>query len=406
MAADNAFSFANIASPKGRQLEQMVADVSASYKYYWLLSLVKIVSEGKTGFISNQEMAARMIAAAWYPVVYFRLKFGYSDKLEEKIRLVQKECALSDDASYEEIIEAILQSRNSELKSKLSKLTRYVPSRFIGSLFDDQLAISKRQYGSSFEGHKDNDVKIFSQEAGNKSQAPYVIEKGGITLMPDWIQFFLDYSQMITDSTYFKLTQFVQRRNPNVPAVSEKLIRPTERKETEEFKSARNYWKRAIKSNEQVYDIYTKNPFTENALNRLGGLAIDHFVPWRFVLHDRLWNLVPTFGRPNSSKSDNLPDRDFLDDFCNIQILGLKANIDWEKPENIEKNKKKKKADPIMDAYRDLMPNAKSIADLLKHEAQLREKLQDAVGALLLQAKIQGFSKWQSDYVSGNDLRL
>lgn len=185
MAADNAFSFANIASPKGRQLEQMVADVSASYKYYWLLSLVKIVSEGKTGFISNQEMAARMIAAAWYPVVYFRLKFGYSDKLEEKIRLVQKECALSDDASYEEIIEAILQSRNSELKSKLSKLTRYVPSRFIGSLFDDQLAISKRQYGSSFEGHKDNDVKIFSQEAGNKSQAPYVIEKGGITLMPD-----------------------------------------------------------------------------------------------------------------------------------------------------------------------------------------------------------------------------
>ena len=53
-----------------------------------------------------------------------------------------------------------------------------------------------------------------------------------------------------------------------------------------------------------------------------------------------------------------------------------------------------------------MMPNAKSIADLLKHEAQLREKLQDAVGALLLQAKIQGFSKWQSDYISGNDLRL
>ena len=74
--------------------------------------------------------------------------------------------------------------------------------------------------------------------------------------------------------------------------------------------------------------------------------------------------------------------------------------------EVIIRHKKKKKADPIMDAYRDLMPNAKSIADLLKHEAQLREKLQNAVGALLLQAKIQGFSKWQSDYISGNDLRL
>ena len=100
MAADNAFSFANIASPKGRQLEQMVADVSASYKYYWLLSLVKIVSEGKTGFISNQEMAARMIAAAWYPVVYFRLKFGYSEKFNVKIRLLKKKIADLEEPKY------------------------------------------------------------------------------------------------------------------------------------------------------------------------------------------------------------------------------------------------------------------------------------------------------------------
>ena len=36
---------------------------------------------------------------------------------------------------------------------------------------------------------------------------------------------------------------------------------------------------------------------------------IDHFLPWSFVLEDRLWNLVPSCQSCNSSKSDGVPTR-------------------------------------------------------------------------------------------------
>ena len=37
-------------------------------------------------------------------------------------------------------------------------------------------------------------------------------------------------------------------------------------------------------------------------------ISIDHFVPWSYVAHDELWNLVPTTKAVNSSKNNNLPD--------------------------------------------------------------------------------------------------
>ncbi len=34
---------------------------------------------------------------------------------------------------------------------------------------------------------------------------------------------------------------------------------------------------------------------------------VDHFLPWSFVLEDRLWNLVPSCKDCNSNKSDGVP---------------------------------------------------------------------------------------------------
>lgn len=40
----------------------------------------------------------------------------------------------------------------------------------------------------------------------------------------------------------------------------------------------------------------------------MGIFLWNHFLPWRFVAHDLLWNIVPTIKNVNSAKSDNLPD--------------------------------------------------------------------------------------------------
>ena len=46
-------------------------------------------------------------------------------------------------------------------------------------------------------------------------------------------------------------------------------------------------------------------------------------MPWSFVTHDLLWNLIPTSKEVNSSKSDNLPSNIYFDLFVGIQHMGL-----------------------------------------------------------------------------------
>jgi hypothetical protein len=41
-------------------------------------------------------------------------------------------------------------------------------------------------------------------------------------------------------------------------------------------------------------------------------ISLDHYVPWSFVVHDQLWNLIPTTKSVNSKKSDLLPSKKYL----------------------------------------------------------------------------------------------
>ncbi|MFN5883821.1 MAG: HNH endonuclease domain-containing protein, partial [Bacteroidota bacterium] len=47
--------------------------------------------------------------------------------------------------------------------------------------------------------------------------------------------------------------------------------------------------------------IYTNNDLV------IGNYAVEHFVPYSFVSHDLMWNLIPADTSFNSSKSDKLP---------------------------------------------------------------------------------------------------
>ena len=48
--------------------------------------------------------------------------------------------------------------------------------------------------------------------------------------------------------------------------------------------------------------------------------AIDHFIPYSFLAHDLIWNLIPIDKTFNSSKSNKLPDLNkYFEDFCYLQ---------------------------------------------------------------------------------------
>lgn len=52
-------------------------------------------------------------------------------------------------------------------------------------------------------------------------------------------------------------------------------------------------------------------------------ISLDHYLPWSFVAHNQLWNLIPTIATINSAKSNNLPSDRYFSDFVTTQHLGL-----------------------------------------------------------------------------------
>jgi len=52
-------------------------------------------------------------------------------------------------------------------------------------------------------------------------------------------------------------------------------------------------------------------------------MSLDHFLPWSFVAHHQLWNLVPTLPEVNSSKLDRLPAETYCRRLAQLQHQGL-----------------------------------------------------------------------------------
>ena len=72
-----------------------------------------------------------------------------------------------------------------------------------------------------------------------------------------------------------------------------------------------------------IHDIYGDQSLTDIKI------SIDHFVPWSYVAHDELWNLIPTTKSINSSKSNHLPNwNQYFNKLCNVQYKAY--SLRWE----------------------------------------------------------------------------
>ncbi|MBO0573710.1 HNH endonuclease [Clostridium botulinum] len=266
-----------------------------------------------------------MIVAAWYPIMQYKLSFGVFDNLQKPINYVALKYGFASNCNENDLLKFLCESEDKELKKMMRDLTCMVPYRLLSPFFKDKL---KGQ-------NKSSKNKIIQELSVESDTCFYKIIKEGknrIIINEDWAQYLNENYRVIKSWIYYKLVCFLQKRNPNVPAIAFKLEAPKNR----ELASATKIWKEIIVS-KGPKDIYTGKDFTKENYEIYGGLSIDHFIPWSFVLHDEMWNIVPTFKNINSSKSDKLLNYNrYIDDFCDMQYMAVTHILEKRKQKDLE----------------------------------------------------------------------
>jgi len=296
----------------------MLRNFAASYKLYWLKGVFDEAVSGST-CVTFEKLAARMIAAAWYPVMYFRLNLGATDKLTSAILCAQQTCGLAQDAESEAVVSAVLESDSPALRRKVKALYDFVPYRLIRPLYADRFDETRAACGPIPDSKINRTIVEFNRE--DPAGAPYRFNSEGdsIEIDPDWARYFRDNQHVVRGWIDSKLIEYLQARNPSVPAIPLKIYPPNAR----DLKAARAYWEEAL-ADHVFRDIYSGVPFDAAGYAALGPMGVDHFIPWSFVLHDEPWNLTPMFRDANSSKGNKLPLLgEYLQPFCAQQFDAL-----------------------------------------------------------------------------------
>ena len=290
----------NIKLPVTR-LSQVFKNTTATYKFYWFVALLDIVVKERKTKISFWEIISGMVAESWYPIHYFNLSFGKSDSLYVQSLALQQELNIPIDADKVKIKKVILDNiENNRVKNLLRVFTLNVPYRFLSPWIPYT---------------NDNDVKARSQQFENNCL--YALKGEMVELNPVWSEYLMEHYGILRDFAFWNLTEFLQKRNPNVPDVPSKLIKPIQR---DSLTKQHKYWDTYIETVGSINCIYTgKQIFAKQ-------YDLDHFVPWSFVSHNLLWNLIPADSSINSSKSNNLPPLEkYLRPFANVQQNAIKT---------------------------------------------------------------------------------
>jgi hypothetical protein len=290
--------------------------VTNSYKFYWFLAILDQVREAQVRFMLRDALLARMVASVWYPTNYFRLSFGKQDRLGNVVTRLGEHAGLPIDSPSTRVIQTALAhlAQQDHVGREILSLANFVPYRFLRPFFAQTL-----RGASDWEVNRR--IVTLAETAFHRPQTPCLYRfvdtsEPGIEIHPDWFEYLRQHLMILTGFCLWHLVNYLQKNNPHVPNISRKLFEPRER----DLRQARTFWSIVLAQTRQLTCIYSGQPLQK------GDFSLDHFLPWRFVAHDLLWNLLPTPKAVNSSKSDNLPDAAlYLGPFAEMQYHAVQA---------------------------------------------------------------------------------
>lgn len=350
-------------------LSALFRNTTTSYKYVFFLGLLRCLDrrDESSPRVPLREAIVEVLALAWYPHTFFRLSLGAQDQIgaildDLSTRMGRQELGFSSTD-----VERLRASIDTALTpAQLRKLARYVPYRLLAPFFEAEI-------GPVSETRKQDAIEALARaEFATRKPLYYVdTDAGELVLHPDWVAYLRENRSVVQGWASWHWLGYMQARNPNVPNLAGKLFPVVSRSPLTRQLA---YWNAAARA-QPLRCIYSCEP-----LERIE--ALDHYVPWSFVLHDRIWNLVPVTSRANSSKRDHLAASKYLDRLVDLQCQALIASRQhlarraWERlAEEFEQDLRVPseilRADPpdrealrhdLAEAYRKTIPALESLA--------------------------------------------
>ncbi|MGL4518987.1 MAG: HNH endonuclease domain-containing protein [Phocaeicola sp.] len=342
-----------------KPLSLIYKNTVATYKFYWFLSLLDAAVKERREKVTVWELVVGMITEAWYPIHYFCLSFGVGDSFYKQIKEIQLTYQIPIDTKKEELKRLLLHKiEEKEFKKMIRIFTKNVPYWFLSPWIKNKVA---------------SEVELHSQTFLNN--CPYALHDEEVVLNPNWMNYLADNYLILRDFTLWNLTQFLQKKNPNVPDLSSKLVKPILR---ESLTKQRHLWNRYIELEGAITCIYTGKTLHKNEYE------LDHFIPWSFVSHNLLWNLLPADSSINSSKSNHLPLLErYLPQFAQ-QHQKLLQSIYRHKPH-----------DKLLEEYLTIHGSITEMIEM--READFYTLFQKTISPMVQIAENMGYSYWTNE---------
>ena len=349
-------------------LARLFDNKSESYKLFWFKAILHEVAKGNRT-IYFKDLIDRMIVDAWYMVSEYKLNLGPSDTLEKTVLYISEKERFLPTEKEEILINYLQSTEDKKIKEFVRTLSLNVPYRLQAPLMNTPAA--KVWYKTS------EITKYINAQPG----IIYMINRdsyhnSSIAINDDWMDYLISNLGILIGWTDYNLILYLQRRNPTVPGIANKIYPPQERK----LNQVTGYWKYMIHT-KPVYDIYTDSILTTK------DLSIDHFVPWSYIASDELWNLTPTSKSINSSKSNNLPNWDkYFSRLARLEYEAYVFTANDEKANSLFRKCAKENLNNEDIKYKLYRPG--------QSEESFKDQLYDIIFPVYEAARNMGFKEW------------
>lgn len=291
-----------------------------SYKFLFFIALLDLLKHHRFDAerpYTYAEITIEMLTIAWFAHTFFKLSFGAQDTIAKKLDALELNFAPSANRFVRDRQALRTELQNSDLKDA-RRLMDFVPYRLLIPFLEPQLKDVDKGAWLVFEQAM---PKITNQHFVT-ARPLYRFDSDdyrrctAIFVHPDWAAYLETHFPIIQGWAAWHWLHYMQRRNPATPGLPNKLFPPAKR---DTLAQQTRYWRGILQHPDrpELRCIYSGEVLTADKF------ALDHYLPWSFVAHNQLWNLIPTPPPVNSSKSNHLPSADYFQGFVALQHQGL-----------------------------------------------------------------------------------